>query len=48
MCQDIIKGKKTEIEFLNGKIVELGKKHGISTPVNETLVGLIRFMEAKM
>jgi 2-dehydropantoate 2-reductase len=48
MCQDIVKGKKTEIEFLNGKIVELGKKHGISTPVNETLVGLIRFMEAKM
>jgi 2-dehydropantoate 2-reductase len=48
MCQDVVKGKKTEIEFLNGKIVELGKKHGISTPVNETLVGLIRFMEAKM
>jgi 2-dehydropantoate 2-reductase len=46
MCQDIIKGKKTEIEFLNGKIVELGKKYGVSTPVNETLVGLIRFMEA--
>jgi 2-dehydropantoate 2-reductase len=48
MCQDIIKGKKTEIEFLNGKIAELGKKHGIQTPVNETLVSLIRFMEAKM
>ncbi len=48
MCQDIVKGKKTEIEFLNGRIVELGKKHGISTPVNETLVGLIRFMEEKM
>lgn len=37
--QDILKGKKTEIDFLNGKIVELGKKHGIQTPVNETLVG---------
>lgn len=48
MCQDIIKGKKTEIEFLNGKIVELGKKHGIATPVNETLVSLIRFMEVKI
>ena len=48
MCQDIIKGKKTEIEFLNGKIVELGKKHGILTPVNETLVSLIKFMEAKI
>jgi 2-dehydropantoate 2-reductase len=45
MCQDILKGKKTEIDFLNGKIVELGKKHGISTPVNETLVGLVKFLE---
>jgi 2-dehydropantoate 2-reductase len=45
MCQDIMKGKKTEIDFLNGKIVELGNKHGISTPVNETLVGLIKFLE---
>jgi 2-dehydropantoate 2-reductase len=47
MYQDVAKGKKTEIDFLNGKIVELGRKHGIRTPVNETLVGLIRFMEAR-
>jgi len=47
MCQDIMKGKKTEIEFLNGKIVELGRKYGVSTPVNATLVSLIKFMEAK-
>jgi 2-dehydropantoate 2-reductase len=45
MCQDIMKGKRTEIDFLNGKIVELGNRHGISTPVNETLVGLIKFLE---
>jgi 2-dehydropantoate 2-reductase len=47
MCQDIIKGKKTEIDFLNGRIVELGKKNSIPTPVNETLVSLIKFMEEK-
>lgn len=47
MCQDIIKGKKTEIEFLNGKIVELGLKHGIPTPVNQTLTCLIRFLEER-
>ncbi len=46
MSQDIINGKKTEIDFLNGKIFELGKKHDIPTPVNETLVGLIKFLEA--
>jgi 2-dehydropantoate 2-reductase len=47
MYQDVMKGKKTEIDFLNGKIVELGRKHNIPTPVNETLVGLIKFMEEK-
>lgn len=47
MYQDLAKGKKTEIGFLNEKIVELGKKHGIRTPVNATLVGLIKFLEAK-
>ncbi len=47
MCQDLMKHKKTEIDFLNGKIVELGRKHGIPTPVNYTLVGLIKFLEVQ-
>jgi len=47
MYQDIVKGKRTEIDFLNGKVVELGKKHQIPTPVNETLVSLIKFVEEK-
>jgi len=45
MYQDILKRRKTEIDFLNGKIVELGKKHNIPTPANEMLVGLIKYME---
>lgn len=47
MCQDMMKRKKTEIDFLNAKIVELGRKQGIPTPVNEALVGLIGFLEAR-
>jgi 2-dehydropantoate 2-reductase len=47
MCQDIMRGKRTEIDFLNGKIVELGARHNIPTPVNETLVHLIKFLEEK-
>ncbi len=47
MCQDLMKRKRTEIDFLNGKIVELGRKHQIPTPINETLVYLIKSMEAK-
>lgn len=45
MHQDIIKGKKTEIDYLNGAVVELGKKYGIKCPVNEALVMIIKEME---
>jgi len=48
MCQDILKGKQTEIEFLNGKVSLLGDKYNIPTPVNDTLASLIRFMEGKI
>jgi len=47
MCQDIMRGKRTEIDFLNGKIVELGARHHIPTPVNETMVHLVKFLEEK-
>jgi len=45
MCQDIIKGQKTEIDFLNGKIIELAKKHGIDVPANEIVYSLIKFLQ---
>ena len=45
MYQDITKGRKTEIDFLNGMIVKLGEKHRIPTPVNQTLKYLIEFLE---
>ena len=47
MCQDVMKGKKTEIEFLNGKVVKLAQKHGISTPVNQTMTCLTKFLEER-
>lgn len=48
MCQDILKGNRTEIDFLNGKIVELGKKHHIPTFLNATLVSFIKFLEGEV
>jgi 2-dehydropantoate 2-reductase len=47
MYQDVMNGKKTEIDFLNGRIVELGKKHNIPTLCNEALYAIIKFMEPK-
>lgn len=45
MYQDIISGRKTEIEFLNGLIVEIGKKKGVRTPVNESMFKKIKEIE---
>ena len=47
MCQDIMKGKRTEIDFLNGEIVELGKKHNVPTPINEAMICIIKFLEKR-
>ncbi len=45
MLQDLIKGKKTEIDYLNGAVVELGKRYGIECPVNEGLVRIVKGMK---
>ncbi|NEO87098.1 MAG: ketopantoate reductase family protein [Spirulina sp. SIO3F2] len=34
MYQDLISGRRTEIDFLNGLIIELGHKKGIPTPTH--------------
>jgi 2-dehydropantoate 2-reductase len=44
MLQDIEKGSKTEIETLNGKIVEIGKDKNIATPINKKLTEIIKQM----
>jgi 2-dehydropantoate 2-reductase len=41
MLQSAQQGKKTEIDAINGRLVLLGKKQGISTPLNEILCILI-------
>ncbi|MFX0181235.1 MAG: ketopantoate reductase family protein [Candidatus Hodarchaeota archaeon] len=45
MLQDVIKGKKTEIDFMNGKIVEYARELGIKVPINEILTNLIKGLE---
>jgi len=45
MLQDIEARRKTEVEFFAGKVVELGKNYGIPTPVNQTVLSIIRVLE---
>lgn len=47
MLQDIESGRKTEIDFINGAIVREGVRLGIPTPVNSTLVHMIKILEEK-
>lgn len=46
-AQDLARGKPTEIEYLNGYVCRLGLKHGIPTPVNQTLLTLVRLVASK-
>jgi 2-dehydropantoate 2-reductase len=46
-AQDIRRGRRTEIDHLNGYVVREGDAHGISVPVNRTLDALIKLLERR-
>lgn len=46
MLQDVLRKKRTEIDFINGVIVRQGQELGIPVPVNSILVGLVKTIEA--
>ncbi|HIE31560.1 MAG TPA: ketopantoate reductase family protein [Methanosarcinales archaeon] len=45
MLQDIVRGKLTEIDYINGKVVELGAEYGIETPYNNAVVRMVKAKE---
>jgi 2-dehydropantoate 2-reductase len=45
MAQDLARGKRTEIDSLNGYLVRRGAELGIATPVNQTLHALVKLLE---
>ena len=46
MLQDFRRGRASEIDFINGAIVRLGREHGVATPVNAFVVSLINALES--
>ena len=44
-AQDLARGKRTEIDSLNGYVARLGEKLGVPTPVNYTLYKLVKLLE---
>lgn len=45
MLQDVLKRKKTEIDFINGMIVKMASDIGVKVPVNELVTCLIKNLE---
>jgi 2-dehydropantoate 2-reductase len=45
MCQDVLAGRKTEVELFAGAVVELGRMHGVPTPANELYFNQLRTIE---
>jgi 2-dehydropantoate 2-reductase len=44
-AQDLARGKRTEIDSLNGYVVRRGAELGVATPVNQTLHALVKLLE---
>ncbi len=47
-AQDLARGKKTEIDSLNGYVARLGARLGVPTPVNHTLYALVKLAEGRV
>jgi 2-dehydropantoate 2-reductase len=45
MWQDIEKGRKTEVDFVNGYVVRKGKELGKPTPANELVTKIVHQIE---
>jgi 2-dehydropantoate 2-reductase len=45
MLVDLENGHRTEIDQLNGKIVDYGRKHYLPTPLNQSVTALVHLLE---
>ncbi len=46
MAQDVIKGRRTEIAYMNGHVASKGKETGVATPVSAAVIGLVGEIDA--
>src|SRR5262249_46539186 len=47
-AQDIARGKRTEIDSLNGYVARRGAELGVATPVNQALHALVKLLEGAL
>lgn len=46
LFQDVLKGRRTEVDYLNGYVVRKGREVGVPTPMNEAIVLITKRLEA--
>ena len=47
MAQDVLKGRRTEIEFINGYIAAKGAEIGVPAPTNARITEIVKKVERK-
>ena len=47
MLLDLIAGRRSEIDFINGAIPRVGREVGVATPLNDAVTALIRALERR-
>jgi 2-dehydropantoate 2-reductase len=47
-AQDLDRGKRTEVDALNGFVVRRGVELGVATPANQSLLALVKLREAQL
>ena len=45
MGQDVLRGRRPEIDYLNGLVVEEARKLGLEAPANARVVDIVRRIE---
>jgi 2-dehydropantoate 2-reductase len=46
LAQDLVRHRRTEVEYLNGLVGRIAQEHGLSAPYNSVLPGLVRRIES--
>jgi 2-dehydropantoate 2-reductase len=46
MLQDLQKGRKCEIDAINGVVCETGRKFNVPTPMNDKVVEIVKKIES--
>ncbi len=48
MLQDVLAGRRTEIEAINGAVVEAARAVSMAVPCTQTLLQLVRLVDASL